>query len=540
MLAQGAREMIENGTMRKETMLGMDEIIRKEILAAVVGRGDDDFIESDGVDGTDGADGMEVDEGDDAIIEKGVIEGAGVEDPESPQCVAKIDCGESYVLSRKAEFESMMSKGLASREYLHEGLSVVSEKNAHRNQVVRRMRENRLEETKEELEANFNKLVGDIQDFAEEERSLRDELQAARDTCGNDAMKISSLNKDLADVKQVNMEKEREKHDYLTSFNTEKSVHESELTADQCTISELQAEIDKHEESLREIDSFRSKKAEINARLEKLSTEKNHYKTQLFSLKTTDEKEMLESLKNAKEKFDTRFKEHDDFVNLKKKNDDGESITKEQKQKSEDIEQEKQHLVEEMSSLHERSVKSQNDLTKELTNEQQVAKDLSALVKESTYELETAKLELEKIKTGKKQEEESKEQKLSDLKSDVIDQKSEFEKSQKTMQELKDKNKEEEEKRINEKKAELEGIRQFLEFKLKAMEKAASLIEEAVEMEKLAKEPIVTDDESTVAGIAGPLVVAQETPPRPQLRSILRRTRSQSSKASVTQSSRVN
>jgi len=530
MLAQGTREMIENGTMRKETMLGMDEIIRKEILAALVGRGDDDFIESDGVDGTDGADGMEAEEGDDATIENGVIEDAGVEDPGS----SKVDCGESYVLSRKAEFDSILSKGRASQEYLYKGLSVVSEKNANRNQVVRRMRENRLEETKEELEANVNKLVEDIQDLAEEERSLRDELQAARDTCGNDAMKISSLNKDLADVKQVNMEKESEKHDYLTSLNTENSIQESELTTDQSTINELQAEIEKLEECFREIDSFLSEKSEINARLEKLSSEKNHHKTQLCSLKTTDEKEMLESLKNTKDSFDTTFKEHEDFVNLRMTNDEGESIIKEQKQKSEDIEQEKQRLVKEMSSLHEQSVKSQNDLTKELTNEEQVAKDLSALFKESTYELETAKLELEKIETVQKQEKESKEKKLSDQKSDVINQKSEFEKLQKAMQELEDKNKEEEEKRINEKKTELEGTRQFLEYKLKVVEKAAGLIEEAGEMEKLAKEPIEADDESTIAGVAGPPAVAQETPPRPQLRSILRRTRSQNSKAPVT------
>jgi len=299
----------------REEMLGMDEIIRKEILAVVMGRGDDDFIESDEVDGTDRADGMEAEEGDDATIENGVIGGAGVEDPRS----SKSDCGESYVLSRKAEFESMMSKGLANQEYLHKDLSVVFEKNAHRNQVVRRMRENRLEETKEELEANVNKLVWDIQDLAEEEGSLRDELKAARYTCGNDTMKISSLNKDLADIKQVNMEKESEKHDYLTSLNTEKSIQESELTTDQSTINELQAEIDELEECFWEIDSFLSGKSEINVRLKKLSTEKNHHKTKLCSLKTTDEKEMLESLKNEKENFDTTFKEHEDFVSLKKK-----------------------------------------------------------------------------------------------------------------------------------------------------------------------------------------------------------------------------
>jgi len=120
--------------------------------------------------------------------------------------------------------------------------------------------------------------------------------------------------------------------------------------------------------------------------------------------------------------------------------------------------------VNEISSLHEQSVKSQNGLMKELTNEEQVAKDLSALVKESTYEFETAILELDKIETGQKQEKGSKEKKLYDLKSDVINQYSLLEKSRKTMQELGDKNKEEEEKRINEKKAELEDMRQFFEF----------------------------------------------------------------------------
>jgi len=141
--------------------------------------------------------------------------------------------------------------------------------------------------------------------------------------------------------------------------------------------------------------------------------------------------------------------------------------------------------VNEISSLHEQSVKSQNGLMKELTNEEQVAKDLSALVKESTYEFETAILELDKIETGQKQGKESKEKKLSDLKSDVINQYSFLEKSRKTMQELGDKNKEEEEKRINEKKAELEDMRQFFEFKSKFMEKAAILIKAAAEIEKV-------------------------------------------------------